>query len=114
MKLIGSKMENDFREELLRSNGALQDPKSKLRQVLELNGYETKNAYVLHWTPEQLEDLYTVLINGSYLVHVEIDKFDKKKIPIVEKSEIKAYLHGLSKMHQVRLVVAQELVDAKT
>lgn len=113
MKLIGSKMENGFREELLRSNCALQDSKSTLRQVLEFNGYETKNAYVLHWTPEQLEDLYTVLINGSYLVHFEIDKFDKIKLPIVEKTEIKTYLHGLSKMHKVKLAVAQELVDAK-
>lgn len=114
MKLIGSKMESDFREELLRSNSALQEPKSKLRQVLELNGYETKNAYVLHWTPEQLEDLYTVLINGSFLVHVEIAKFDKSKAPIVEKSEIKPYLHGLSRMNQVQLAVAQELSGAKT
>lgn len=114
MKLIGSKMESDFREELLRSNDALQDPDSKLRKVLEAEGHDTKNAYVLHWTPEQLEDLYTVLIGGSYLVDVEIDKYDNSKPPIVETNELKSYLHGLSKMNQVRLAVAQDLACTKT
>lgn len=114
MKLIGSKMECDFREELLRSNEALQATDSKLRQALETEGHETKNAYVLHWTPEQLEDLYTVLIDGSYLLDVEIDKFDNSKAPIIERNEIKSYLHGLSKMNQVRLAVARDLACTKT
>lgn len=107
-------MEGDFREELLRSNDALQVPDSKLRQALEAEGHETKNAYVLHWTPEQLEDLYTVLIGGSYLVDVEIDKYDNAKAPILERNAIKPYLHGLSKINQVRLAVAQDLACTKT
>lgn len=114
MRLIGSKMESDFREELLRSNDALQDPDSKLRRALAAEGHDTKNAYVLHWTPEQLEDLYTVLIGGTYLVNVEIDKCDNPKSPIVERNELKPYLHGLSKMNQVRLAVAKDLACTKT
>lgn len=114
MKLIGSKMESDFREELLRSNEALQDPDSKLRKALEAEGHDTKIAYVLHWTPEQLEDLYSVLIGGSYLVDVEIDKYDNSKPPKLERNELKFYLHGLSKMNQVRLAVAQDLACTKT
>ncbi len=114
MKLIGSKMESDFREVLLRSNSALQDPSSKLRKALTAEGRDTKNAYVLHWTPEQLEDLYTVLVDGSYLVNVEIDKYDDSKPPIVERSELKPYLLGLSKMNQVRLAVAKDLACTKT
>lgn len=107
-------MESEFREELLRSNEALQDPDSKLRLALEADGHETINAYVLHWIPEQLEDLYIVLIGGSYLVEVEIDKYDISKAPILERNEIKPYLHGLSKMNQVRLAVAQDLACSKT
>jgi len=107
-------MESDFREELLQSNDALQDPDSKLQKALQAKGHDTKNAYVLHWTPEQLEDLYTVLIGGSYLVDVEIDKYDNSKPPIVEENELKSYLHGLSKMNQVRLAVAQDLACTKT
>ena len=113
MKLIGSKMESDFRDELLSSNNALQDSGSKLRQALTAAGHETKNAYVLHWTPEQLEDLYTVLIDGSYLVYVEIDKYDNSQ-PLLERNELKPYMHGLSKMNQVRLAVAQDLACTKT
>jgi hypothetical protein len=114
MKLIGSKMESDFREELIRSNTAIQESESKLRKALESEGHDTKNAYVLHWTPEQLEDLYTVLIDGSYLVDVEIDKYDECKSPKVERNELKTYLKGLSKINQVRLVVAQDLACTKT
>ena len=38
MKLIGSKMESDFREELIRSNEALQAHDSKLRIALTSQG----------------------------------------------------------------------------
>jgi hypothetical protein len=112
MKLIGSKMENDFREELIRSNEGLRDPESKLHQALEGRGYSTQNAYVLDWTPEQQEDIYLVLIDGSFLVSVEIDKYEQSKPPSFERIELQEYLHGLSKMNQVRLAVAKEL--AKT
>lgn len=114
MKLIGSKMERDFREELIRSNEELQAHDSKLRIALESKGHDTQNSYVLHWVPEQLEDLYTVLVDGSYLVDVEIDKYDDSKNPLVERNELKPYVHGLSKMHQVRLAVAQDLTCTKT
>jgi hypothetical protein len=109
VKLVGSKMENDFRRELIRSNEGLQDPVSKLRQVLESEGFNTIKAYVLNWAPEQLEDIYLVLIDGSFLVRVEIDKYDKSKPPILERIELREYLRGLSKMNQVRLAVAKEL-----
>lgn len=112
MKLIGSKMENDFRQELIRSNEELHNPDSRLRQVLEGKGYNTLNAYVLNWVPEQLEDIYLVLIDGSFLVGVEIDKFEQTKPPLFERIELNDYLHGLSKMNQVRLAVAKELANA--
>ncbi len=38
MKLIGSKMERDFREQLIRSNEALQSVNDKLRSALVDNG----------------------------------------------------------------------------
>lgn len=114
MKLIGSKMESDFREELSRSNEALQARDSKLRMALESEGHDSINSYVLHWIPEQLEDLYTVLVGGSYIVDVEIDKYDCSKSPTVQRHELKPYMHGLSKMNQVKLAVAQDLACSKT
>mgnify|MGYP003150028997 CR=1 FL=1 len=114
MRLVGSKTEQDFREELERSNAALQDPESKLRYVLEGNGYRVSRAYVLHWIPEQLEDIYLVLIDGSFLVNVEIEKYEQASLTQVEEMDLKAYVHGLSKVNQMRLAVAQDLALGKT
>jgi hypothetical protein len=111
MKLIGSKMENDFREALIRSNEGLRNPDSKLRQALEGEGYNTLNAYVINWIPEQLEDIYLMLIDGSFLVSVEINKFEQTKPPVFERIELNCYLHGLSRTNQVRLAVARELAN---
>ena len=113
MKLVGSKTEKEFRKELIRSNHTIQDPDSKLRRVLEAKGHDTNNAYLLHWIPEQLEDLYTVLIDGSYIINVEISKYDNSTIPIIERSELQTYLHGLSKTNQIRLAVALDLAENK-
>lgn len=114
MKLIGSKMEQDFREELVDSQAALQNPDSSLHQVLESHGYSTSRAYVLHWTPEQLEDIYIVLVDGSGLVSIEIDKFLQAGFPKIEEMELKTYVRDLSRMNRVRLSVAQDLAKEKT
>lgn len=111
MKLIGSKMEKEFRVELIRSNEGLNSSESILGKVLKNNNYNTKKAYVLHWTPEQLEDIYVVLIDGNSLVSVEIDKYDSSISPIFEEIDLKEYMHGLSRVNQVRLAVAQDLVN---
>jgi len=109
VKLIGNKTEKDFRAELVRSNKGLRESESKLRKALESEGHDVSNAYVLHCTPDQLEDIYVVLIEGSFLVSIEIDRFDNSKSPIFERIELKDYLHGLSKTDQIRLAVAQDL-----
>lgn len=106
-------MENDFREELVKSRESFSSP-SRLKEVLEFNGHSTKNACVLHWTPDQGEDIYVVLIDGAYLVSVELDRTDQNTPPILERIELKNYLVGLSRMHQVKLLVAQNLANQKT
>jgi hypothetical protein len=116
MKLIGSVMEADFRKELVESHQYhfSASSKSRLKQILEKAGYSTERAYVLHWTPDQTEDIFTVLIDGEYLVSTEIDKFDFTTNSAIEREEIKSYIHGMSRMHQVRLAVAQDLANDKT
>ncbi len=54
-----------------------------------------------------------VLINGVYLVSVELDRINPDTPPIYERIELKEYKQGLSKMNQVRLLVAQDLASAK-
>ena len=104
-------MEHDFRQELMRSNEGLRNPESRLRVALEGEGYNTVNAYVLNWVPEQLDDIYLVLIDGSFLVRVEIDKCEQIEPPHLERIELNEYLHGLSKMNQVCLAVAKKLAN---
>ena len=114
MKLIGSKMENDYRADLVRSNEALNSDEPGIGNILRENGYNTKKAYVLHWTPDQCEDFYTVLIDGEYLVDAEIDRATHTILSPIERTELKDYLKGLSRTNQVQLLVAQELANEKT
>lgn len=116
MKLIGSKTEQDYRDELLASREYhfSDHPKSRLKKILKEAGHNTENAYVLHWTPDQAEDFFTVLIDGAYLVSTCIDRYSNDSKPDVTRYELGAYVKGLSRMHQVRLLVAQELANART
>lgn len=108
-------MESDFRKELINSNNQLFSPESdsKLKQLLENAGHSTVKAYVLDWIPDQTEDIFTVLIDGKYLVRTEIDRLDQASQAVVERQEIKSYLKGLSRINQVRLLVAQDLANEK-
>src|SRR5690606_42050688 len=101
-------MEQDFREELMHSNTALQSSESSLHQVLESHGYSTSRAYVLHWTPEQLEDIYVVLIDASVLVSVEIDKFEGACLLEVDEWEYKDKCGGSSRLITGGLAVARD------
>jgi hypothetical protein len=114
MKLIGSKTEQDYREELLASREYhfSNHTKSRLKGILEEAGHTTKNAFVLHWTPDQAEDFFFVLVDGAYLVSTCIDRYDDDSKPDVSRYELEAYVKGLSRMNQVRLLVAQALANA--
>lgn len=63
MKLIGSKMEQDFRNVLINSHKALFYDKSNLKVLNVLKNYfpDMKTAYFIHHTPEQSEDIYEIL-----------------------------------------------------
>ena len=39
---------------------------------------------VVGWTPDQCEDIYTVLILPDTIIHVEIDRTDEQDLPIIE------------------------------
>ena len=109
-------MEADFRKELLESHQYhfSENSESRLKVLIEKAGHSTERAFVLHWTPDQTEDFYSVLIGGEYLVTTEIEKMDLAANPVVERQEIKDYIHGMSRMHQVRLAVALDLAHEKT
>jgi len=111
MKLIGSIMEREFREELEASHQQYFSANSKyrLKSFLTSKSIPWNNAYILNWIPEQTEDIYVILIEGKSLISVEIDRIDSNSPPLFEEIDIKEYMHGLSRMNQVKLLVAKEL-----
>ena len=111
MKLIGSKMEDDFREDLIKSHEYhfSANSKSRLKQLLESKKIDVSNAYVIRWTPDQTDNLFLVLIDGSWLLRIELERYDETVEPVVDRIEIKDYLHGLSRIDQIKLLVAQDL-----
>ena len=113
IRLIGSKTEDECRDELMRLNEVLQKPEFGLKKALEAAGHETKHACVLQCIPEQGEYFHTILIDRSYLIEIEIDKYDSLQLPLLDKIELKSYQHGLSKINQIRLAVAMDLVNKK-
>jgi hypothetical protein len=111
LKLIGSKMEDDFREDLIKSHEYhfSANSKSRLKQLLESKKIDVSNAYIIGWTPDQTDDLFLVLIDGSWLLRVELERYDETVEPVIDRIEIKDYLHGLRRIDQIKLLVAQDL-----
>jgi hypothetical protein len=60
MKLVGSKVEQDFRHELIASKKKLYVEGGSQRLLEELRKHfeNLETAYILDWIPEQGEDIY--------------------------------------------------------
>ncbi|MFP7288497.1 hypothetical protein SFC15_19950 [Shouchella clausii] len=85
-KLIGSKTEQELREQLIKSKESLfgSEEKKRLLEVLT-NIYPKMNtAYILHWIPEQGENIYKVLIDDNMIAVVELNRYNTKIEPEVQ------------------------------
>jgi hypothetical protein len=112
MKLIGSRVEQQMREELIRSNLALQDGSHfRLANALELANVNVVGAYVLNWTPEQAEDIYEVLASAVEVVTVEIPR--SEGLALLERESLKAHERKCSKIQRIRIAVALELLISR-
>lgn len=72
MRLMGSLLEKSFREELTKSWVGLRNPGNRLLSIIESQIGLIGSAFVLNWTPEESEDFYEILVNGSSVVFLEI------------------------------------------
>jgi len=115
MKLVGSKTESEYREQLIRSHNSLFRDSNKQRLLLALRQFypKMKAGYTLHWIPEQGEDIYHILIASNLLVEVEVDRFNKESEPIIKEISLDQYKQRLSKTEQIKLAVAIELLKEK-
>lgn len=112
MKLIGSRTEQQMREELVRSNLSLQDGSYvRLVEVLESANVNVAGAYVLKWIPEQAEDIYAVLVSAGEVVTVEVPRGEGQVL--LEREELAEYEGKCSKVQRLKIAVARDLLAAR-
>lgn len=109
MKLIGSRAEQQIREELVRSNLALQDGSySRLATALELADVNIAGAYILNWIPEQAEDIYIVLVSACDVLSVEVPRGEGRIL--LDREELAEYESKCSKIQRLKVAVARHLL----
>lgn len=114
MKLIGSRMEDEIREELIKSNEWLFNSQKgdRIIQIAESLAGKVESAYLLWSTPGQGEDYYGLLINGKAVVGFELDRFNFFEAEPVELevTDVRTYRRHLKgRPDNLRLLIAEEL-----
>ena len=110
MKLIGSLTEKKFRAELTASQRGLLELHKfpRLLTCLQNHFAHISSALILGWTPEQLEDLYDVLINGTQVASLEIAKNgDEIEFSVASAEDYAGKLKG--RPNKIQFAVALDL-----
>ena len=100
------------RERLL-SEPSLQILLSNLRRKLRSI---TRNLYIFDSIPEQTEDLYRVLVDGTTVVHIEIPRDAQYGEVVFEKWSVKEHLNirkSLTGLHRRRFGMALGLAEQR-
>jgi hypothetical protein len=110
MKLIGSRSEQQMRDELVRSNHSLQNGThgQALVAALESANVNLARAYVLDWIPEQAEDIYDVLVSRDDVLIVEVSR-ESNEVQL-ERQSLAVYKAKCSKVQRLKIIVAQDLL----
>jgi hypothetical protein len=112
MKLIGSRAEQQMREELIRSNLSLQNGShGRLAEALESANVNIARAYVLNWIPEQAEDIYVVLVPEGEILTVEVPR-DEGQV-LLERGQLATYEGKCSKVQRLKVAVAKGLLASR-
>ncbi|WP_010497513.1 hypothetical protein [Paenibacillus elgii] len=113
MKLIGSITEQYYRAQLIEFNRSLFHDHSmkRLLGIIQQAFPEMKTAYILGITPDQGEDVYTILMNNDFIVYIELDRYNLETEPMIETKPVKDYKRGLSRIGQIQLAVAMDLAE---
>ena len=112
MKLIGSRVEQEMREELLRANLALGSGSyGRLIAALESENVNVSGAFVVKWIHEQAEDIYAVLVSSREVLIVEVPRGDGQVL--VEREDLEAYKRKCSKIQRLKIAVAEDLLASR-
>lgn len=102
-------------EELQRGREALlteESSRSLLAALRQLLRSITPNLYILRWIPEQGEDLYDILVDGTTVARVEIPRAGGDGQKICSTSTVEEYIReqpGMTKLERRKLEVALNL-----
>lgn len=89
----------DGSNELIQSNIALfkDNETNRLLKILKSICSNMKTAYIINWTPEQGEDLYTILIDCTLILKIELNRVNPNDKPYFETFTLYDFKRGLSK-----------------
>lgn len=112
MKLIGSRVEQEMREELLRSNIALCDGSyGPLIAALESANVNIAGAFVVKWIHEQAEDIYAVLTSSREVLIVEVPRGEGRFL--LDRQDLAVYKKKCSKIQRLKMAVAEDLLASR-
>ena len=112
INLTGTKTERDIREQLLVSKDFIfNNPEgSRILNLLNELYPELSSAYVLKCIPEQAEDEYIIIVDGTQMIWIEISRVDSLKEPEFEKLNFREYERG-SRQRLIKMAIAKELAE---
>ena len=108
MKLINSKIEKDIRDNLQKYSPLIMEDNVIINFLIQ-HFQEVKSVYVLQVTPDQGEELYTLLVNGDKVIDFEISR-SNASIYDVHIRTVDEYSKEIKKKSpQLKLLIALEL-----
>jgi len=110
VKLIGSRQEKEFRAQFskARVSSFTSGTSARLKKLVAEAGFDPTQALLINHTPEQGEDLYSVLIWSNTIFHAEIDRFDSSVKPIIEIESLEDHNIAKTQIEQIKIAVALE------
>ncbi|WP_353242843.1 hypothetical protein [Providencia sp.] len=108
MKLINSKIEKEIRDNLQKYSPLIMEDKVIINFLIQ-HFQEVKSVYVLQVTPDQGEELYTLLVNGDKVIDFEISRINSSiyDIHIITVDEYSKEIK--KKLPKLKLLIALEL-----
>lgn len=110
MRLIGSLTEQNITRELLQWNRAINENSHQpvIADSLRKMGADLCQCFLLHWIPEQAEDIYVILISEYEAVTLEVSRVMEQP-PVVDAFDLASYEKHGSPLVRLRLTIARQL-----
>ncbi|MDF3933667.1 hypothetical protein [Pseudomonas citronellolis] len=113
MKLIGSATEKEIREALISSASYIFGNLTIIVFLEKMLG-ALSSVYVLGHTPDQGEDFYVVLVNGSVIARFEVSRVGNAEPKSFTTTSVHEYRKALrGRRSQLKLAIAVALATGK-